>query len=1005
MFVFAEENGSRAKKERRLAYIVGWALSVPILLFVFVGAEAQQYRFDSWTTDNGLPQNSVLTIVRTRDGYLWMGTYEGLVRFDGVDFTVFDLGNTKEFTSNYVRALIEDAEGNLWIGIDGGALVRYKDSKFTRYSKEDGLEGVNVMALYEDPEGKIWIGSVGGGLSVFSDGRFTNYSTKDGLPSNNVHEITADESGGIWVGTDKGLASFRDGKITAFNGNDRLTHTNVISLHRGSGNKLWVGSENGLNLVENGELVEFNAQKQFSGSVIRAISEDRHRHLWIGTNVNGLYRLDQTAPNRAERITTPDQGIDSIYKDSENQVWVGTYFSGLLRFNDKDINPLTSPDFQLEEHADAVFEDQEGGLWFTISAVRVYHRKDGIIRAPIASNTVSARHIAQDSEANIWFASDDVYKFSKGKVTTFSTREGLSPNRVRVFSLLGDRHSGIWVGTFDGLHLIRDGKVKIFRTEDGLVSNDVRSLLEDRAGSIWIGTGDGLSRYRDGQFTNWTTKDGLASGRISALHEDESGTIWISSQTGLSRFKDGKFSIITTRDGLYDNLAYSILEDDAGNLWMSSNRGIYRTSLKELNDFADGVIHSVQSYSYGKEDGMPSRECNDGSAGVKTRDGRLWFTTVKGLVEVDPKMPNSQPPRVFIEQFRINEQIAPANKDLLEIKSGEESLEIKYTAISWKRPSQIKFKYRLEGLDHNWIDVGTRRTAYFSYLPPGEYTFRVIADNGEGIWNTEGKSIKITVLPPFYRTSWFTLLAAIVFAGIIFAFVRRRISKLKKERTAQQAFSRQLIASQEQERKRIAAELHDSLGQRLVVIKNLALMFLNSKNGNSDQSIEDISTEASHAIGEVKEISYNLRPYQLDRIGLTKAIHAIVRSSQSASTIEFSSEIDDIDDYFPKEAEINFYRIVQECVNNLVKHSEATTASVKIERTGTSLDLEIGDNGKGLTPGQTESKTGGFGLTGITERVEIFGGNVEIKSAPQQGTTIKIRLNSRHFLHHNTNKP
>ncbi|HKX82785.1 MAG TPA: two-component regulator propeller domain-containing protein, partial [Pyrinomonadaceae bacterium] len=934
----------------------------------------------------------------------WLGTYEGLVRFDGVDFTVFDLGNTKEFTSNYVRALIEDAQGNLWIGIDGGGLVRYKDSRFHRYSKEEGLEGANVMALYEDSDGKIWIGSIGGGLSVFSDGRFTNYSTTDGLPSNNVQKIAAGESGEIWVATDKGLASFRDGKITAFEGNDRLTHTNIISLYRGIENKLWVGSENGLNLVENGELVEFNARKQFGGAVIRAISEDRNGRLLVGTNISGLHRLDQNAPHKAESLTTPESGINSIYKDSEDQVWVGTYTSGLLRFTDKDINPLSSPDFQLEEHADGVFEDQEGGLWFSISVI-AYRLKDGIIKGPITSLPVSVRHIAQDREGNIWFASDDVYKLSKGKITTFSTDEGLSPNRVRVFSLLGDSHSGIWAGTFDGLHLIRDGQVRIFRKEDGLVNNDTRSLLKDRVGSIWIGTADGLSRYRDGRFTNWTTKDGLAPGRINAMHEDKSGTIWISSQSGLSRFKDGQFSIITTRDGLYDNLAYAILEDDAGNLWMSSNRGIYRTSLKELNDFADGITDSVQSFSYGKEDGMPSREGSDGSAGIKTRDGRLWFTTVKGLVEVDPKPSNSEPPRVFIEKFLINEKSRPANKGLLEIQSGEESLEIKYTAISWKRPSQIKFKYRLEGLDQDWIDVGTRRTAYFSYLPPGEYTFRVIADNGEGVWNNEGQSLKIVVLPPFYRTSWFTVLVIAVFSGIIFALVRRRIATLKRERSAQQAFARQLIASQEQERKRIAAELHDSLGQRLVVIKNLALMFLNARNDDAenDQSIEYISTEASQAIGEVKEISYNLRPYQLDRIGLTKAIEAIIRASQSASAIEFASEIDDIDGYFPKDAEINFYRIVQECVNNLVKHSEATTASVKIRRSGTYLDLEIGDNGKGFTPGQTESKTGGFGLTGIVERAEIFGGNVEIRSAPQQGTTIKIRLNSRNFLRDNKN--
>jgi signal transduction histidine kinase len=397
---------------------------------------------------------------------------------------------------------------------------------------------------------------------------------------------------------------------------------------------------------------------------------------------------------------------------------------------------------------------------------------------------------------------------------------------------------------------------------------------------------------------------------------------------------------------------------------------------------------------------MLSRECNGAHpGGVKTRDGKFWFATVKGLVEIDPAVHNRQPPQVIIERSLINDQIF-LNKDMLEIQSGKETLEIKYTAINWKRPSKIKFKYQLDGLEDHWTEVGSRRTAYYSYLPPGEYTFRVVADNGEGFWDMEGKSLKISVLPPFYRTWWFTSLAVLLFALIIFALIKRRISQLENARRQQQAFSRQLIASQEQERKRIAAELHDSLGQRLVVIKNLALMLLHLNKGQKldVERVEGISAEASQALGEVQEISYNLRPYQLDRIGLTKAVEAIIASAKTASTIEFSTEIDDIDDYFPRDAEINFYRIVQECVGNLVKHSEATEAFVKIELSGENLTLEISDNGKGFTPGKTESKNGGFGLIGLVERAELFGGNIEIKSAPNQGTTIKIRLNSRNFL-------
>jgi ligand-binding sensor domain-containing protein/signal transduction histidine kinase len=967
-----------------------------LLCFSPVLAKAQ-YRFDQWTTDNGLPQNSGRTIVRTHEGYLWIGTYEGLARFDGVDFTVFDLGNTPELKSNYIQALIEDRRGNLWIAVDGGGLVRYKDRKFYRYSKTEGLASNILTALFEDSDGHLWVGTENG-LSVFINEQFTNYTTKDGLPSDNVRAIGGD-SGIIWVGTQNGLGVFKNGKLEPFAENDRLTHKDIRSLYSGADNRLWVGTAEGLNLVENRKVVKFTAHEQFVQQYVQSIAEDGQKNLWIGTR-NGLYLLNQTATTQAEPLAVPDQSINMIYKDFENQIWVGTSISGLLRFSNKSFHPLTDPSFQLEKNASVVFEDRQGGLWFGIPP-RIYRLKDGIIKDISLSDSVpgSCSSIAEDPDGNIWFGGNGVHKFSDGTFTNYTAANGLSDNHV--FSIVADNDGGVWVGTYNGLNLIREGQTRVFRKEGGLEDNTILALYKDRSGAIWVGKRDEVSRYQDGQFKTWTVQDGLPDYRISTFYEDQTGTLWIGTHSGgLVRFKDGKFSTITTHEGLYDNLAFSILEDGRGNLWMSGNRGIYRAPLQELNDFADGKLNLVNSFSYGTEDGMLSRECNGAfPGGVKARDGKFWFVTVKGLVAIDPVSQNQPPPQIIIERSLINDRISP-NNDSTEIRSGEESLEIKYTAINWQRPSKIKFKYRLEGLDDRWIDVGTRRTAYYSYLPPGEYTFRVIADNGEGIWNMEGKSLKISVLPPFYLTWWFTSLVVLILALIIFVLFRRRVMQLEKERAAQQAFSRQLIASQEQERKRIAAELHDSLGQRLVVIKNLALMFLHTNNarGAENPQIEEISAEASQAIGEVKEISYNLRPYQLDRIGLTKAIEAIVRSAKSASEIDFSSEIDDIDDYFPRETEINFYRIVQESVNNLLKHSAADRACVRIERAGENLELEISDNGKGFVPYQTESKTGGFGLIGIVERAELFGGRVEIKSIPNQGTNIKIRLNSRNFL-------
>jgi ligand-binding sensor domain-containing protein len=316
----------------------------------------------------------------------------------------------------------------------------------------------------------------------------------------------------------------------------------------------------------------------------------------------------------------------------------------------------------------------------------------------------------------------------------------------------------------------------VYTTRDGLADEEFVNMYEDRAGAVWLATRyGGMSRFKDGRITTWTTREGLASNHVLSFYEDRTGALWIGTHGGgLHRFKDGKFAIITVNDGLYDNLAFQILsdtDDDSGNLWMSGNRGVYRASLKELNDFADGRARSVTSFSYGVADGMLTRECNGGSpAGCKTRDGRLWFPTNKGVVVIDPNRRDPRATLVAIEEARVDRMALPPGQDVL-IKPGQDNLEIRYTGLNWLRPQQINFKYKLVGLDHDWVSAGMRRAAYFPHLPPGEYTFQVIADNGEGVWNEEGKSLRITVLAPFYRRPWFLTLIGLAVVGLAAAGV------------------------------------------------------------------------------------------------------------------------------------------------------------------------------------------------------------------------------------------
>ena len=468
---------------------------------------------------------------------------------------------------------------------------------------------------------------------------------------------------------------------------------------------------------------------------------------------------------------------------------------------------------------------------------------------------------------------------------------------------------------------------------------------------------------------------------------------------GLGRFKDGSFSRYRVKDGLFSNGVFQILEDAHANLWISCNRGIYRVSKRELNEFSDGVRTTITSVAYGKIDGMHSVECNGGiwPAGTKTNDGKLWFPTLDGVAVIDPEsvVYDAQPPPVIIESALLDR--APLSVAApLRLHPGQRNLEIHYTAPTFVKSAQTHFKYRLEGQESQWVDAGPRRTAYYAYLPPGSYTFRVIAGNSDGVWNLGGQGIAITVLAPFYETWWFVALVVSAIAAITAMAWRYRVSQLERSREAQQAFSRQLIASQENERKRIAAELHDSLGQRLVVINNLALFALRSRDKNTIEpaAVEEISSETKMAIQETREISYNLRPFQLDRLGLTKAIEVMIRTVARSTAIEISSQIDDIDDLFPEDLRINFYRIVQEGLNNVVKHAAATQVEIRIQRNSQRTVLTIKDNGRGFAAvGPTApSEPGGFGLTGMAERAKLLGGHLHVLSEPGRGTLMTVAI-------------
>lgn len=965
-----------------------------------------RYQQIVWQDQPGLPTNSIVAIARTPDGYLWLSTSEGVVRFDGVRFTTFDSENTPAIKSNNVQPLLVDRAGALWIGTHAGGLTRYRDGRFTHFSTEDGLSDAYARSLYEDRLGAIWVGT-DAGVSVLRDGRFTVYSRANGLPNDRIPAITGDQMGGIWIGTLGGLVRSRDGRFTTYTTRDGLPSDAIRALAWDRAGTLWVGTDGGLSRFHEGQFTTFGPAQGLKPVDIRAITEDRNGTVWVGTGGDGLYRFENGG---FTKISTRDgltrDVIQSIYEDPEGRIWLGTQDGGVVQLSAPLFTAYTTTDGLPHDWARPIHGDASGGIWigtdrglarFTDGRFAVYAAEDG---RPYGNVT----GISEDRTGNLWIhtyrASPAGNVVPRGEPLPLTDAIAAGWSTKPFTAMLEDRSGSLWFGTAtDGLHRLRGGRESVYRREDGLAHHHVNRLFEDREGTVWIATAGGLSRFKDERLTTFTPSDGYDGGNTLSFHEDGAGHVWIGTYGGgLYRYKDGQFAVIRAHDGMYDNLAYQILEDDLGNLWMSGNKGIYRARLQELNDFADRRIPAVSSFAYGTADGMLSRDCSGANpAGLKARDGKLWFPTVRGIVVVDPRRLDQRPPVVVIEGVSVDSLAQPLDQ-AVRIRPGQENVEVQYTALSWSRAPHVRFKYQLLGLDRDWIDAGTRRTAYFPHLPPGTYVFRVIADNGEGAWNTEGKSLRIVVLPAFYRTWWFTTLAAGSLLGLAHFGVKLRTARLEKERNAQRTFSRTLLGSQETERRRIAAALHDSLGQSLLIIKN-RIALAQSDLADTEivrQQLDEISASASHAIDECREIAYNLRPYQLSRFGLAATLRAMFMRIGEVTAIVPSADIDAIDDALSEEAQVNVYRIVQECVNNIIKHSQATQASLAARRDGRDITVVIRDNGLGFdrtgpSPASASAATrSGFGLMGVAERVRMLGGRLEIDSAA--GTTIRISL-------------
>jgi signal transduction histidine kinase/ligand-binding sensor domain-containing protein/DNA-binding response OmpR family regulator len=759
-----------------------------------------QYVHDVWSTQEGLPQNSVAAIVQTRDGYLWLGTEAGLVRFDGVGFTTFNRKNSPGIRHNLIHSLCSEDDGTLWIGTAAG-LSRMQEGVIVPYDLPASMPTLDVNAIYKDSHDSVWVGTTEG-LFRISHGVVSRSTAQQVLAANRVTSICESNDGALWIGTTEGLGRLKDDRFTRYTTRDGLLSNSVRSVVKCRDGGVWVGTKGGGLSRYTDSFVTYTAKQGLPTNWVTSVYEDRKGSLWVGTN-DGLARLNNgevSTYRKAEGLT--DGTVLSFWEDAEGSLWIGSLGGGLNRFREGKFTCFGTQEGLSRDMMGAVLETRDGSLWVGFLTAGIDRLKDGHIVSYGTKDGLAkgiATSFCEAGDGSLWIGSDGggVTRLKDGVFTRYTTKGGASDGFIRAIHEAGD--GSLWFGTAAaGLNRLRDGKFTAYSIRPGL-DNEVWAIDETGDGSLWIGTSNGLACLRDGKFIQYKNKGAQAGSHIVSIYRDASDTLWLGTDgDGLVRFKDGKFTSFTTQDGLFDDQVFRILDDGRGRLWMTSDNGICAVIKKDLDDFAARKISHIQYVSYDMSDGLRSRECGGGMspAGWKTRDGKLWFPTVKGLAMIDPGNFNTNTiiPPVIIEGAFVDEKPIDLSQNA-QVSPGSGHLEYRYTALSYLVPQKVRFKYKLEGFDKDWVDGGARRSAYYTNIPPGRYTFRVMGCNNDGLWNEAGASFQFYLRPHFYQTRWFyglciaaaTLLAATLYGLRInqMKIKARELTSLVAERTVE----------------------------------------------------------------------------------------------------------------------------------------------------------------------------------------------------------------------------
>jgi ligand-binding sensor domain-containing protein/AraC-like DNA-binding protein len=774
-----------------------------------------QYLLDQWEIAEGIPSNTINSIVQTPDGYLWVATGKGLIRFDGIRFTVIDFiedNSIDPMKDTVPDTLFVDREGTLWIGSSAGlTYYRYKSGQFRTFTSAQGLTKDRIRRISEDMKGNLWISFFSSYVNRLSNGEFTAFNASHGLEGKKINTIIEDRKGNLLFGSrENGVFIYKEGKFSHYPiaGLDNLQ---VITMHEDRKGNLWIGTNNGLFQVTDQGIQRYTTADGLSNDFITYITEDSDWNFWVGT-VKGLNRVKKRQENAIDVETVLQHFlITCLFEDQEKSLWVGTYDSGIKRLKEGKFTSFSPLEAHQEEIFFSLFEDQRGDNWIGAYDGKSFRYRGNklieSVKVPGCSGT-GITSIAEDTNGNLWLGTNGKGVFQKKNQTfaRYTVEEGLADNVVS--SIFKDSQGNLWFSTFDGVSLIRNNNkaIESLASGNGLLGKRVHNVYEDKDRNIWIAADKGVTVLKDGKLTKENMSYYLEDVSVTCIYEDLPGPdkrdskdrmFWIATQgAGLKRLtlSDGRVVSYTTDNGMTTNFIYQFLEDQQGNFWLMSDSGILRVDKRELDRFANHSLDIIHCTSFGISDGLKSLEFDNEfsrNSALKTRNGEFWFITKKGISIVNPAKVriNKIPPPVVIEAAFFNEQSIPLHQEKNSFK-GITDLRFHFTAPTFLSPERINFQYQLEGFDEKWVFLspGSERVARYKNPEPGTYTFRVIACNAEGIWNRNGDNFIFALKPFFYQTLLFKILVifmlAVLAAAVYYIYKKRPFDRKEKYKTS-----------------------------------------------------------------------------------------------------------------------------------------------------------------------------------------------------------------------------